>query len=245
MSSQRSRGSLCGKSSRNSEKSWAARVLFGESTSAGLPTRSMTAAIVNVLPEPVIPSSVWCGRSARRPRTRRSINALSGSDRNRIRSRNPYSSMNARVRDMAKKSIESILDSRRIKREIAERLEETIASGSELLHLGPTGLPLPGEIREHALADVLGLGHHLATARSALVDQLLGLAAGVGEQALGFLARFAHRALVAGEHLVGLGGDHARMGDVAAGQRRQRGRIGFLQRESFLKFSIGLTIGDL
>ena len=53
---------LSGKNSRNSEQSWAARVLLWASTRVGFWTFSMTEAMVKVLPEPVTPSSVCSDR---------------------------------------------------------------------------------------------------------------------------------------------------------------------------------------
>ena len=44
---------------RNSLASWAASDLLGLMTSVGRWIRSIMCAIVNVLPEPVMPSSVW------------------------------------------------------------------------------------------------------------------------------------------------------------------------------------------
>ena len=50
---------LSGKNSFSSAASWAASVLFGAMTSVGFCTASMVLAMVNVLPEPVTPKSVW------------------------------------------------------------------------------------------------------------------------------------------------------------------------------------------
>jgi len=41
--------------------------LFGAITIAGRPVRAMTCAIVNVLPDPVTPSSVWNDKPSLRP----------------------------------------------------------------------------------------------------------------------------------------------------------------------------------
>jgi hypothetical protein len=49
--------------------------LFGESTSAGRLSSAITAAVVNVLPEPVMPSSVWWCAPERTPATRPAIAA--------------------------------------------------------------------------------------------------------------------------------------------------------------------------
>src|SRR4029453_19037365 len=64
---------LSGKNSRNSLQSCAARVLLWAITSVGLCIRSMAPAIVNVLPVPVAPSSVWKGSFASSPSTSPSI----------------------------------------------------------------------------------------------------------------------------------------------------------------------------
>src|SRR5690554_4888006 len=58
-----------GKRSRNSAASCAVSTLLGASTSAGLCAASMTLAMVNVLPVPVAPSSVWNLRPSLRPST--------------------------------------------------------------------------------------------------------------------------------------------------------------------------------
>ena len=50
---------LSGKNSRNSLASWAASDLLGASTSVGRCTCSIVQAMVALLPEPVMPSSVW------------------------------------------------------------------------------------------------------------------------------------------------------------------------------------------
>jgi hypothetical protein len=50
---------LCGKNSRNSLASWAARDLLGAITRVGRCTCSIVQAMVALLPEPVIPRSVW------------------------------------------------------------------------------------------------------------------------------------------------------------------------------------------
>lgn len=47
-----------GKSSLNSAASWAARILLGARTKAGLPRASMTLAMVTVFPVPVAPRRV-------------------------------------------------------------------------------------------------------------------------------------------------------------------------------------------
>jgi hypothetical protein len=47
-----------GKNSRNSLVSWAARLLLGARTIVGRWARAITPAMVNDLPDPVIPSNV-------------------------------------------------------------------------------------------------------------------------------------------------------------------------------------------
>src|ERR1035437_3438647 len=56
-----------GKNCLNSEYSWAAKILFGESTRVGFWIWAMTLATVNVLPLPVTPRRTWCGDPARNP----------------------------------------------------------------------------------------------------------------------------------------------------------------------------------
>ena len=58
-----------GKNSRNSEQSWAARVLLWASTRVGRFMRAMTLAMVKVLPEPVTPSSTCSARPSSSPCT--------------------------------------------------------------------------------------------------------------------------------------------------------------------------------
>jgi hypothetical protein len=50
---------LSGKNSRNSLASWAASDLLGAITSVGFCTCSIVHAMVALLPEPVMPRSVW------------------------------------------------------------------------------------------------------------------------------------------------------------------------------------------